>query len=252
MNLGEVDALPLDVLPIATDYPADHLMPWHEHRRAQLLHASRGIMLVETADGAWTVPGEHAVLIPPATPHRVRMLEAQTDSLYLEPSAVPWWPTVCRVVEINGLLRELLARAADLQRDYADDPWASGVIALILLELQRVTEVPLHVALPRWEPFAQLCRRYLANPTLRIDNRAWAREANLSERAFCRQFRELTGTSPARWRAKARLLAALPLLGELPVSDVSARLGYSTPAAFTYAFRREFGRAPSQLRSGPP
>lgn len=57
VSLAALDSSALSVLPIATDYPPGHLLDWHEHRRAQLLYAATGTMLVETADGAWTVPG---------------------------------------------------------------------------------------------------------------------------------------------------------------------------------------------------
>ncbi|EPD91916.1 AraC family transcriptional regulator [Streptomyces albus] len=246
--LAEFDHLPAEVLPIATDYPPDYLLVWHEHRRAQFLYAATGTMLVETDEGAWTVPGERAVLIPPRVRHQVRMLDVQTSSLYIEPAAVPWWPGTCRVVEVAPLLRELLLEAAELDADYGDRSRDSALVALILEELATLTEVPLHVALPHEEPFSRLCRGYLAHPDVAVSNTDWARTAAMSERAFTRRFRELTGMSPAAWRAKARLLAAIPLLRHKTVTEVSALLGYASPAAFTYAFGRAFDVAPSSLR----
>ncbi|MEV7414775.1 helix-turn-helix transcriptional regulator [Streptomyces sp. NPDC089919] len=246
--LARVDHLPAEVLPIATDYPPDTLLSWHEHRRAQFLYAATGTMLVETDDGAWTVPGERAVLIPPRVRHQVRMLDTQTSSLYIEPAAVPWWPAACRVVEVPALLRELLLAAADLDADYPADPRGSAVIALILLEAAALAEVPLHVALPHEQPFSGLCRGYLADPDLAVTNADWARAAAMSERMFTRRFRQLTGTSPASWRARARLLAAIPLLRHRTVTEVATLLGYASPAAFSYAFTRTFGTPPSTLK----
>ncbi|MEU2593017.1 cupin domain-containing protein, partial [Streptomyces albidoflavus] len=89
--LDQVDHVERAVLPIGTDYPPGHLLDWHEHRRAQFLYGATGVMVVDTADGTWTVPPERAVLIPAATRHRVRMLGVSTRSLYVEPDAVPWW-----------------------------------------------------------------------------------------------------------------------------------------------------------------
>lgn len=246
--LDEIDQLPISVLPIATDYPAGHLLTWHEHRRAQFLYAATGTMLVETADGAWTVPGERAVLIPPRTRHQVRMLDVQTSSLYIDPESVSWWPDSCRVVEVAPLLRELLLAASDLDLDYRAHARDSALITLILHELAGLTEVPLHIPLPRSEPFATLGRNYLAEPDLRVGNAEWARAAAMSERTFVRRFRVETTMSPAAWRAKARLLAAIPLLRHSSVTQVAARLGYSSPAAFSYAFSRAFAVAPSALR----
>jgi AraC-like DNA-binding protein len=53
--------------------------------------------------------------------------------------------------------------------------------------------------------------------------------------------------SPAAWRTRARLLAAVPLLHEHTVTQVASRLGYSSPASFTAAFSRTFGVTPSSL-----
>jgi hypothetical protein len=49
VTLAEVDALPVPVLPIATVYPPDYLLRWHERRRAQFLYAVTGTMLARPA-----------------------------------------------------------------------------------------------------------------------------------------------------------------------------------------------------------
>lgn len=205
-------------------------------------------MLVETEQGAWTAPGDRAVLIPPFTRHQVRMLDVQTSSLYIERDSVPWWPASCQVVEVGSLLRELLLAASDIAPDQLTVPRTESLVMLILHELAALSEVPLHLPLPTSRPFAQLCRRYLAAPSLAIGNAEWGREAGMSERTLSRRFREETGMSPAAWRSRARLLAAIPLLGHRNVAEVAAALGYATPAAFTYAFTRAFGTSPSRLK----
>lgn len=246
--LTDLDHLRVDVLPIGTDYPPDTLLERHEHRRAQVLYGARGVMLVETDDGSWTVPTDRAVLIPPATPHAVRMLEVTTWSLYIEPDAVPWWPTTCTVVEVGPLLRELLRAANDLEAEYDADGRDGLLVRLALHELRRVSPVPLSVSLPHAGPLRELCTAYLADPDVRVTNADWARAAALSERTLDRAFRAATGSSPAAWRARARLLASLQLLRRSTVTQVAARLGYATPAAYTAAFTRTFGRPPSRFR----
>ncbi|MFF4369025.1 helix-turn-helix domain-containing protein [Streptomyces sp. NPDC001594] len=138
--------------------------------------------------------------------------------------------------------------AADLDADYAADRRGSAVMALILLETAALSEVPLHVALPHEQPFARLCRDYLADPDLAVTNTDWARAAAMSERMFTRRFRGLTGTSPAAWRSRARLLASIPLLRHRTVTEVATVLGYASPAAFSYAFTRAFDVPPSSMR----
>ncbi|MGV9801418.1 helix-turn-helix domain-containing protein [Mycobacterium sp. NPDC003449] len=247
IGLDDVDHLPVDVLPIGTDYPPNHLLHRHTHRRAQLLYGASGVMEVETDDGSWTVPTDRAVLIPPGVVHAVRMLGVSTWSLYIEPDAVPWWPTRCIVADVGALLRELLRTANAFAPDYDATGRDGSVIGLILHELRRLTPMSLSITLPHDEPFRSLCRAYLAFPDLAVTNETWARAANRSPRSFDRHFRAQTGRSPAAWRARARLLASLRLLPASTVTDVSARLGYASPAAFTAAFTRAFDAPPSRF-----
>ncbi|WP_217139827.1 helix-turn-helix domain-containing protein [Streptomyces sp. AC627_RSS907] len=245
--LADVDAVDRAVLPLGTDYPPGHLLDWHAHRRAQFLYGATGVMVVDTADGTWTVPPERAVLIPAATRHRVRMLGVSTRSLYIEPDAVPWWPGTCTVVDVPPLLRELLLVAVEFEADYSLTGREASVVSLLLYEIAARTPLPFHVALPASADLATLCRDYLADPDAGVTNAAWAARTAMSERAFTRRFRSETGDSPAVWRTRARLLAAVPLLRTASVSEVSGRLGYASPAAFTAAFTRAFGVAPSRF-----
>ncbi|WAA65570.1 AraC family transcriptional regulator [Microbacterium oxydans] len=247
VRLERYDGLPVDVLPIGTDYPPDHLLAHHAHRRAQLLYGATGIMQVETLDGSWTIPTNRAVLIPPQTSHQVRMRDVTTWSLYIEPSAVPWWPASCTVIEVEPLLRELLREANDFDAGYDASGRDGAVVQLILQELQRVTPLPLSVSLPRAEPFRSLCTEYLGRPDVALTNVDWARAAMMSTRNFDRRFREATGMSPSMWRTRARLLASITLLRRMPVAQVAGDLGYASPASFTAAFTRTFGAPPSSF-----
>ncbi|MDJ1135899.1 AraC family transcriptional regulator [Streptomyces iconiensis] len=247
VSLDDIDHVDRAVLPIGTDYPPGHVLDWHAHRRAQFLYGATGVMVVDTAEGTWTVPPERAVLIPAATLHRVRMLGVSTRSLYIEPDAVPWWPATCTVVDVPPLLRELLLTAVEFEADYSLSGREGSVAELLLHEIAARAPLPFHVAIPASADLAALCREYLVAPDAGVTNAAWAVRTAMSERAFTRRFRAETGDSPAVWRARARLLAAVPLLRTASVSEVSGRLGYASPAAFTAAFTRAFGTPPSRF-----
>ncbi|MFB7546668.1 helix-turn-helix domain-containing protein [Streptomyces sp. NPDC056154] len=247
VSLDGVDHVDRAVLPIGTDYPPGHVLDWHEHRRAQFLYGATGVMVVDTADGSWTVPPERAVLIPAATRHRVRMLGVSTRSLYIEPDAIPWWPGTCTVVDVSPLLRELLLAAVEFEADYSLSGREGSIAALLLHEIAELSPLPFHVGIPASADLARLCREYLAAPDAGVTNAAWAARTAMSERAFTRRFRSEVGDSPAVWRARARLLAAVPLLRTASVSEVGGRLGYASPAAFTAAFTRTFGMPPSRF-----
>ncbi|MDD2707010.1 MAG: helix-turn-helix transcriptional regulator [Verrucomicrobiae bacterium] len=65
-------------------------------------------------------------------------------------------------------------------------------------------------------------------------------------------FRARTGISLESWRLRNRLDAAAALLTErrLAIKDISFRLGYSNPYAFSAQFRKFFGVSPRQFSQG--
>jgi AraC-like DNA-binding protein len=78
-----------------------------------------------------------------------------------------------------------------------------------------------------------------------------ARAANCSAFHLARCFRQQTGQSLHGFRTQLRMTAALDRLrqGEQDLSALAADLGYASHSHFTGVFRRNFGRAPSQVRT---
>ncbi|MDT8912552.1 helix-turn-helix transcriptional regulator [Amycolatopsis sp. PS_44_ISF1] len=250
--LAEVDGLDRAVLAISTDYPPGHLLPRHRHRRAQFLYGATGSMRVETADGTWTVPTRRAVLIPPGTDHSVLMTDVSTCSLYLEPSAVPWFPRRCRAVEVAPLLRELLLAAVEIEPEYARHGRDAALNALLLHEVSRCLPLPLELPLPRDERLRALCESFAKSPDVHDAPARWAARLHLSERTLNRLFRAETGLSFLQWRRRACVLHALPLLAaDRPVAEVAAGLGYGSPAAFSTMFTQLLGAPPKDYRDPP-
>ncbi|WP_193071829.1 AraC family transcriptional regulator [Brevibacterium sp. FME37] len=247
-SIADLDSHSWEVLPIGTQYPPDTVLPYHRHRRAQLLYGSTGVMQVDTQDGSWTVPTHQAVLIPAEVEHLVRFIDVTTWSLYIEPTSVPWWPNRCTVITVSPLLRELLQTADTFEITEMTSPHQHHVFALLLLELQHASAVPLEVPLPRDSKLRALCTHYLAAPELSVSNQDWARDLMLSQRSLDRTFKDQTGMSPAAWRTRARVLVGLRLLRTQTITQISEGMGYASPAAFTAAFSREIGRVPSSFQ----
>ena len=63
-EIRRLQRLPRRVATAANDYPAGHAIDWHDHPRAQLAYAERGVIRVATEEGVWITPPERAVWVP--------------------------------------------------------------------------------------------------------------------------------------------------------------------------------------------
>lgn len=246
---------PRDVIATGNDYPPHYVLPAHSHRRGQLLYASTGVLTTITSEGSWVVPPRRALWIPAGIAHEVHMGgPVATRSAYVTPEAAlaAGLPTHCQVIAVSPLLHELLQEAVDLPAEYDLDGRDGRVMALLLEEIRRMPTLPLSAPLPREKRLANLCRELLDRPSQEVKIDDMARRAGMSRRHFTRTFRDETGMSFTAWRQQACLLAALTRLGNgEPITQVAVDLGYGSPSAFTAAFRRVLGAAPSRYLATP-
>lgn len=79
---------------------------------------------------------------------------------------------------------------------------------------------------------------------------ALAREAGTSRSVFAERFLAATGTTPARYLTDLRMRLAVQYISQegQALEKVAFRLGYSSLAAFSRAFKRITGKAPGALR----
>ncbi|WP_429242072.1 AraC family transcriptional regulator [Luteibacter sp. 621] len=75
--------------------------------------------------------------------------------------------------------------------------------------------------------------------------------ASMSRSAFAERFTSVVGESPLRYLARWRLHLAAEMLktGNARISDVAQRVGYSSDAAFSRAFKACFGHRPGETRA---
>lgn len=78
-----------------------------------------------------------------------------------------------------------------------------------------------------------------------------ARMVGMNETKLKLGFRELFGETPQAYSTRTRLEEALSMIEttELPLSEISYRVGYRYPANFSQAFKRLFGATPRTMRA---
>lgn len=238
------------LVAVTSQYPNGYRIPIHQHSRAQLMYAPRGVITVDSAAGRWMVPPEHAMWIPAGIDHAIEIIgTVQMYLVYVKPDVIPGLPSSLRVVGLTELVRSLILEAVTLAPHPAPLSRDSLLMELLLQEIPRLPERPLSLRLPADPELAALCQQFLESPSphATIDN--WADTLALSRRTFTRVFRRETGLSFSLWRQQACLFAALPRLaaGE-PVTTVALDLGYENAAAFTTMFKRMLGASPRHYR----
>lgn len=218
-------------------------IPQHTHECAQLAYASRGVLRVATAGTTWMVPPSRAIWVPPRVTHEVVIVEdAYLRTLYIDESVVPAGLDACRVVEVSGLLRELIVA---LEAPHLSPTRATLLYSLVLDELMRSEPLPLAVPMPHEKRLRALCEAVLAHPAQAESLEHWAAGVGASTRTIARLFKQELGVSFSQWRQQALLARAIPLLNQgRPLSHVAQELGYQSQSAFSAMFRRAFGESP--------
>lgn len=144
-DLPRFRSLPCAVYLRAFEMPAGHRVEMHEHPWGQLMYAASGTLRASTERHSYLVPAQRALWIPPGVRHAAEACNPVLfRSLYLDRSL----PGGCRVLEVSGLLRELLLRAAEFPREYPPGGEAERLMQVVADEVGRLREAPLNLPLP--------------------------------------------------------------------------------------------------------
>ena len=95
----------------AADLMAAAVLPTHAHEWHQLIYVSAGLMSVATEAGSWVAPATWAIWVPAGIRHGIRfVVDSAFRTAYFRPDWTDNYPTVCTVVSVSALLRELILR----------------------------------------------------------------------------------------------------------------------------------------------
>ena len=235
------------VTTLTRDYPAGHVIQLHFHDRDQLVYASRGVMTVRTRYGTWVVPPHRAVWIPAEVSHTITMSgSVAMRTLYLKPRLAQGLPRDCYVINVSGLLKELILYACTLRTLKKTVKWQEHFIAVILHQLEAVQMIPLqlpHLTDPRLVRIEQV---FMQDPRDGRTLPELCRMSGASKRSIERLFKQEIGMTFGNWRQQLRLMQGLRLLAEgAKVTHAALESGYSTPSAFISMFRKALGTTPT-------
>jgi AraC-like DNA-binding protein/mannose-6-phosphate isomerase-like protein (cupin superfamily) len=249
-DLGRLEALPQAVVAHGRELAAGETLPFHRHRRAQLVYASSGVMTVTTRSAAYVVPPQRAVWMPGGVEHRIDARSpVAMRTLYVESGAADLPANVC-VLQVTPLLRELIVTAVATGPTYEPDSASSRVMSVILDQIGNQPVASLALPMPTDPRSLRVAQSLIENPADSRDLEKWARCVGASKRTLGRLFTAQTGMSFQAWRQQRRLLRALELLamGD-SVTTIALELGYDNTSAFIAMFRRCLGTTPTRYLS---
>jgi AraC-like DNA-binding protein/mannose-6-phosphate isomerase-like protein (cupin superfamily) len=244
----EIANVPRPIVAMAKEFPSGHLIPFHQHSRAQLLYASSGVMTVKANRGIWVVPPLRAVWIPANIHHQIEISgHLSMRTLYIDPTFFPGPSEDCCVIAVSALLRELILYAVGLPRVYPIGGQEERLWTVILDQICNMRTAPLELQIPVDPRLKNIYKRLSSNPGNNRTLEEWGKIVGASGRTLARHFRIETGMSFVQWRQQIRILEALKRLGmKEAVTTVAIELGYDSPSAFISMFKKAIGKTPGQ------
>jgi AraC-like DNA-binding protein len=240
------EALPQPVISYGANLEDGEVLPFHRHRRAQLVYASQGVITVATHSAAYVVPPQRAVWMPAGVEHRINAHRAVAmRSLYVEPDMARQAPQDPCVLQVSPLLRELIISMVAQGNDYQHDSPQARLMQVILDQIPAQPVATLTLPMPGDPRLLRIARGLLADPADTRTLVEWAREVGASQRTLNRRFQDETSMSFRDWRQQCRLLRGLEMLSAGDsVTRVALELGYEHSSAFIAMFKRCLGTTP--------
>lgn len=216
----------------------------HHHPHHLIVWAKSATVTVRTEGRDWLVPPTQGLWLPAGIRHAVDGLRpgaSCTIAIAVQRFSRSWLEPVG--VGVTPLIRELV----DYLESHTDrDDTRIHAEALLMDLLEPTTSTSLDVPLPTDPRIRIIAEALIANPADQRDLATWGHQVGAGVRTLTRLFSTETGMTFASWRTHVRVRAALNLLARGNSVGATARaVGYRKPGAFSDAFQRVTGQAPS-------
>jgi AraC-like DNA-binding protein len=237
---------------LAKTHLAGSSLPTHQHSTGQMVFATQGVMLIETALGRWTVPPQRALWIPPHEPHTIVMLsDTHMRTVYFHPDFIAGCSaftqrSIVHVVVASPMIKELVLGLFETERS-AD--MRALMAKLLLHALVETAFLPTYLPMPADKRIKNALSILMAKNNWRQSLDEVSAGAHMSSRTFTRRFTLEVGMSFRDWRQRARLVKSLDLLAlNQSIKSIAHTLGFASTSAYCAAFRDLFGCIPSEFR----
>lgn len=222
-------------------------LPFHSHRKGQLILTLHGGVTCLAPSAFWMVPANCAAWIPAGQAHSNRVTNnAKVLFLFIEPD-VQGMPQECCTLQISLMLREMMKHFVNFDQDYSRSSYIAQFAQVLLHELTLMPIERLSLPVSENAKIRQLADSLMSNPGDRSSLDVWAARLAMSKRTFERFVLRETGMTFGRWRQQLQLLIAIRLLvtGN-SVQSIAYELGYESVTAFITMFKKVIGTTPGR------
>jgi AraC-like DNA-binding protein len=250
----ELEELPRPVFLRAYKIASFTKIEMHSHPWCQFFFSRRGTVQVQVDRLSLIVPSQYGVWIPAGTEHAVWALdEVECQSLYIKKDFAPAGESHARVVLVSSLVRDFINHLSSSLPIHYDVNGGDGIkVSALLVLMQELADAPMNLPLPKSETLKNMCLQIQAAPGDIHSLESWAQRLSMSPRTLSRHFQQETGMPFKIWRHRLRLMHSIPMLqrGE-SITNIALDLGYSSTAAYSFAFRILFGVPPTHFARLP-
>ena len=226
---------------------------WFEFPRARMFYVETGFTHITTNHGSSLLPPNRVGWIPPNTRYKVRVSgKASGVILMISPELCDRFrlPDIPRIITINEVLKSLLFRIAEWNKEEPLTQDQELMLAVLFNEFLSSPEESLYLPMPKTQRVKKITDTILQDPSVRRNLDELASLGAMSSRTLRRLFLAETGLSFSQWRQQAQLAHSLDMLAKgVSVANVSDTLGYATPSNFITMFKRSFGETPKKYFS---
>ena len=247
-------------------------LPEHEHDTIELCYCSRGSLVFECEGRTHTLLPNNVFLTQPGDRHHLitnhkgmrmywlffryprkgatvlGLTSAETAELVRRLRTIR--PHVFAVnPAVRELFRDVFRTSAELRKGpYRTLLLKTQILRILTSVIASSDNKPTLKALAKITHIAEIIRK---RPGHRFKLSELAAHAGLSESHFTKTFRQVTGEPPYAYLMSCRMETAKELLAATatPISEVAARLGFSSPQHLAMQFHKTFGLTASAFRA---
>lgn len=216
------------------------------------MYAARGVLTVHGEGGTSIVPANRIAWTPAGFTHYHRA-HGDTDMriLFLPESLARLVPDHPAVFAVSDLARELLLALTGARAEDPSDRAARARLRRVLVdELHRAPEQPLHLPEPRDDRLQAMARLLYARPEDNTTLAGLGRLIGASSRTLSRLINDELGMTFYEWRTQVRIHRALILLAAgHDTTYVAHACGWANPSGFIAAFDALLGTTPGRYRA---